>query len=104
MRLLREQSGLVFIAIHDGVGGHVRERLRCERRIEAALRWEGRATDGTPPDDDDISFFGWHGETNLTGWFLPAAPRPGVRVEPKVKHPISEARPPHSGGGPGSSC
>ena len=41
---LHERSGTVLVTIHDCIGAHVCERLNRERRIEAAHRWEGRAT------------------------------------------------------------
>ncbi len=42
---LNKRAGIFLIAIDDGIGAHVSERLDGERGIEAAHRWKGRAAD-----------------------------------------------------------
>jgi len=37
---LYERAGLAFVALGDGVGAHVGERLDGERRIESAHGWK----------------------------------------------------------------
>src|SRR5262249_2672207 len=42
---LHERSWIVFIPLHDRVGGHVGQGLDRKCRVETAHRWERRATD-----------------------------------------------------------